>query len=59
MIFEKNHKCTICIESKFTKPSFPTIKKSSGPLDLIHLYIGNLKFVPIRGEKKILYYFYR
>ena len=52
MIFEKNHKCTICIESKFTKPSFQTIEKSSGPLDLIHSYIGNLKFVQMRGEKK-------
>ena len=27
MIFEKNRKCEICVESKFTKPYFQTIKK--------------------------------
>ena len=27
MIFEKNHKCKIYVESKFTKPSFQNIEK--------------------------------
>ena len=31
---------------------FKILKKNSGPLDLIHSYIGNLKFVQMRGEKK-------
>ena len=36
MIFEKNHKCEICIESKFTNPSFQTSKRSNESLELIH-----------------------
>jgi hypothetical protein len=43
MIFEKNLKCEICIESKFTKSSFQTSKRSSEPLELIHSDIGDLK----------------
>jgi len=43
MIFEKNYKCEICVESKFTKPYFQTIERSSESLDLTHSYIGDLK----------------
>jgi hypothetical protein len=59
MIFEKNHKCEICIESKFTKPSFQTSKRSSEPLELIHSDIGDLKVYVNKRWKKVLYYFYR
>ena len=52
MVFKKNHKCRICVESKFSKPLFQTIKKISEPLDLIHLDIDYLKFMKIRGRKK-------
>jgi hypothetical protein len=55
MIFEKNLKCEICIESKFTKPSFQTSKRSSEPLELIHSDIGDLKFyVNKRWKKRII-----
>jgi hypothetical protein len=58
MIFEKNYKCEIYVESKFTKPYFQTIERNSEPLDLTHSYIGDLKCVQTRGGK-VLYYFYR
>jgi hypothetical protein len=52
LFLKKNHKCEVCIESKFTKPFFKTIKKSSEPLDLIHSDINNLNFIHIRSRKK-------
>ena len=45
MVFEKNHRCEIYLEQKFTKQYFKTIKKNSEPLDLIHLDIDDLKFM--------------
>jgi hypothetical protein len=52
MVFEINHKCEICVvELKFMKPSFQTIKRSNGPLNLIHSNISDLKFV-LEVEKK-------
>jgi len=52
MIFEKNHKCEICVKSKFSKLYFQIIKKVSKPLDLIHSDISDLKFVQTEGDKK-------
>jgi hypothetical protein len=52
MIFEKNHKCKICVKSKFSKLYFQIIKKVSKPLDLIHSDINDLKFVQTKGDKK-------
>jgi hypothetical protein len=37
---------------KIIKPYFQTIKRSSEPLDLIHLYISDLKFVQTTCRKK-------
>jgi hypothetical protein len=54
MIFEKNYKCEICVESKFTKPYFQTIERSSESLDLTRSYIGDLKWVQTRGGKTII-----
>jgi len=52
MVFEINHKCEIyVVELKFMKPSFQTIKRSNGPLNLIHSNISDLKFV-LDVEKK-------
>ena len=45
IIFKKNHKCEVCVESKFSKPSFQTIEINNEPLSLIHLNIGDLKIV--------------
>lgn len=52
MIFKNNHKCEICVESKFKKLSFQTIKINSEPLDLFHLDIDDLKFMQTRGKNK-------
>lgn len=52
MDFDKNHKCEVCVESKFTKTSFQSIERSSKPLELIHSDIGDLKYVQTRGGKK-------
>ena len=54
IIFEKNHKCEICVQSKFTKTYFHLIERSSAPLGLIHSDIGNLKFMQTRGGKNII-----
>ena len=43
MIFEKNHKCKIYVELKFTTPSFQIIERSSEPLCLIHSNISDFK----------------
>jgi hypothetical protein len=52
MIFKNNHKYEICVESKFKKPSFQTIERSIEPPNLIHLDIGDFKFVQTRGKNK-------
>jgi len=52
IIFEKNHKCEICGELKFTKPYFQIIRRSREPLHLINSDIDDLKFVQTKGRKK-------
>ena len=49
---DPNHKCEICVESKFTRTSFQSIERSSEPLELIHSDICDLKFIQMRGGKK-------
>ena len=49
---DANHKCEICVESKLTRASFPNIKRSTEPLELIHSDTCDLKYVQTRGGKK-------
>ena len=46
------HKCEICVESKLARTYFQSIERSSEPLELIHSYICDLKFIQTRGGKK-------
>jgi hypothetical protein len=39
--FEKNQKCKVCVDVKFTKTCFRTVKRSNEHLDLIHNHIGD------------------
>lgn len=48
----KKHKCEICVETKFTKASFPSVERSTTPLELIHTDLCDLKFVQTREGKK-------
>jgi hypothetical protein len=54
MVFKKKNKYEIYGELKLMKCFFKTIKRSSEPLDLIYLDIGDLKFVRIKDEKIII-----
>ena len=49
---DPNHKCEICVESKFARTSFQSIERSSEPLELIHSDICDMKFIQTRGGKK-------
>jgi hypothetical protein len=51
MIFEKNHKCKIYVELKFTT-SFQIIERSSEPLCLIHSNISDFKVCVNKRWKK-------
>ena len=51
MIFKRNYKCNICIESKFINIYFYSIKKSSEPQGIIYSDINNLKFIQTRDWK--------
>lgn len=46
------HICEICVEAKMTKTHFHSVEQFTNPLELIHSYIGDLKFVQTRVEKK-------
>ena len=50
--FDPNHKCEICVETKLIKASFNKVDRSTEPLNIIHTYIYDLKFVQTRGGKK-------
>ena len=48
-----NEKCQVCVESKFSKPTFHYVdNRLSEPLDLIHRDICNMKSIPSRGGNK-------
>ena len=48
-----SEKCQVCVESKFSKPPFHSVgNRVSGPLDLIHTYICDMKSIPSRGGNK-------
>jgi len=48
---ENGHKCEVCVESKFTRKSFPSVERNSELLDLIHSDVCDMKSTPTRGEK--------
>ena len=50
--FENNDKCQICVEAKLSKTSFPSIERSTEPLELIHTDVCDLKLVQTRGGKR-------
>ena len=47
---DSKHKCEICIEAKLTRSSFQTIERNTKPLELIHSYVCDLKFVQTKRE---------
>ena len=49
---DSKHKCETCVEAKLTKSSFQSVERHIEPLDLIHSYICDLKFVQTRGGNK-------
>ena len=51
--FECNKsKCQVCVESKFAKHPYNSVEMNSEPLDLIHMYICDMKSIPSHGGKK-------
>ena len=48
------HKCEICVESKFKRKSFQSIQRSTEILVLIHTNLCDLKGIQIRVGKNIL-----
>jgi hypothetical protein len=49
---DKQHdKCDVCVESKLTKKTCPSVKRESNLLDLIHTDLGDLKQTLTRGGK--------
>ena len=51
-VFDKQHKCEVCVEAKLTKSSYQHIERSTEPLGLIHTDVCDLKFIQTRGGKK-------
>ena len=47
-------KCKICVESKFVKHPYESVKRNSKPLDLTQTDICHMKSTPFRGGKKYL-----
>ncbi|XXG85845.1 hypothetical protein AAC387_Pa11g0861 [Persea americana] len=50
--FDSNIKCETFVETRLTRTSFPSIERTSEPLQLIHSDICDLKFVQTKGSKK-------
>ena len=40
-----NHKCEICVEPKMARASFKSVERSTGPLELIHSDVCDMKVV--------------
>ena len=49
---EKIHICEIYVEAKFAKYSLHSIERNTEPIGLIYSHLCDLKFAPIRREKK-------
>ena len=47
-----NHRCESCVEAKMTRKPFHSIERETKPLDLIHIDVGDLKFVQTGDDKK-------
>ena len=44
-------KCQTCVEAKQTRTSFPSVKRDTKPLDLIHTDLCDFKSIPSLGQK--------
>lgn len=51
-------KCETCVKSKFTKKPFPSVKRNTSILELIHSDICELNGILTRGGKRYFITFY-
>ena len=56
---KQSKKCEICVESKLTKKSCPSIPREIELLGLIHYDLDDLKQTMTRGGKSLFCNFYR
>ncbi len=51
-VVDNERKCEVCVEAKLTRSSFPSVQRSTEPLELVHIDVYDLKYVQTRGGNK-------